>query len=145
MADARPEPTAVLVAGWPAVAFAVAFELLLQQRRAEQHHPTPPVGESATEPVSSRGSEPLPAFHRPLATPPVPAGHASAVRVATAGMDPVAARVWELIERTGRIPGRRVVARELGITEHQARTALERVTAPPLSNRVSLNGIGGAR
>jgi hypothetical protein len=144
MADARPEVTAVLVAGWPAVAFAVAFELLCQQRRAEQHHPTQP----ATEPVSSRGSEPLPALHRPLAAPPVPgdvAGLAPAVGAATVGTDPVAARVRELIERTGRIPGRRVVARELGITEHQARTALERVTTPPLSNRASLNGVGGAR
>jgi hypothetical protein len=36
MADARPDVTAVLVAGWPAVAFAVAVELLLQQRRAER-------------------------------------------------------------------------------------------------------------
>lgn len=47
MADARPDLTAVLVAGWPAVAFAVAFELLLQQRRAEdsaatQPQPAPP-------------------------------------------------------------------------------------------------------
>jgi hypothetical protein len=142
MADARPEPTAVLVAGWPAVAFAVAFELLLQQRRAEQHHTTQP----ATESASSRGFEALPALHQPLATPPVPAAPAPAVRAATAGTDPMAARVRELIERTGRIPGRRVVARELGITEHQARTALERVTAPPpVSNRVSLNGVGGAR
>jgi hypothetical protein len=149
MADARPEVTAVLVAGWPAVAFAVAFELLCQQRRAEHHHTTSPAGESATAPVSSPGSEPLPALHRPLAAPPVPvtpAGPAPAVLAATAGTDPVAARVRELIERTGRIPGRRVVARELGITEHQARTALERVTAPPpMSNRVSLNGVGGAR
>ena len=51
MADARPEATAVLIAGWPAVAFAVAFELLCQQRRAEQHHTTQPAGESATEPL----------------------------------------------------------------------------------------------
>jgi hypothetical protein len=36
MADARPEITAVLVAGWPAAAFAVVFELLLQQRRADR-------------------------------------------------------------------------------------------------------------
>jgi hypothetical protein len=36
MADARPEVTAVLVAGWPAAAFAVSFELLLQQRRIER-------------------------------------------------------------------------------------------------------------
>lgn len=148
MADARPEPTAVLVAGWPAVAFAVAFELLCQQRRAEQHLTTQPATESATEPVPVPGPEALPALRRPLATPvpAAPAGPAPAVRAAAAGTDPVAARVRELIEQTGRIPGRRVVARELGITEHQARTALERVTAPPpVSNRVSLNGVGGAR
>lgn len=35
MADARPEVTSVLVAGWAPVAFAAAFHLLLQQRRAE--------------------------------------------------------------------------------------------------------------
>jgi hypothetical protein len=148
MADARPEVTAVLVAGWPAVAFAVAFELLLQQRRAEHHDITPLVGESVREPVPVPAPEALPAVHRPLAAPPVPAapaGAASGVRAAMAGADPVVARVRELIERTGRIPGRRVVARELGITEHQARTALERVTAPPVSNRVSLNGVGGGR
>lgn len=38
MADARPEVTSVLVAGWAPVAFAVAFELLLQQRRADRDH-----------------------------------------------------------------------------------------------------------
>jgi hypothetical protein len=147
MADARPEVTAVLVAGWPAVAFAVAFELLCQQRRAE-HHDTTTRPAAATAPVPVVAPEALPARHRPLAAPPVPvapAGPAPAVRVATAGTDPVAARVRELIERTGRIPGRRVVAQELGITEHQARTALERVTAPPLSNRASLHGVGGGR
>jgi hypothetical protein len=157
MADARPEVTAVLIAGWPAVAFAVAFELLCQQRRAEQHDTEP---EAATEPLRVPTPEALPALHRPLVTPPAratpadpvpqvvpvpPAAH-SLVGAATAGTDPMAARVRELIERTGRIPGRRVVARELGITEHQARTALGRVTAPPpVSNRVSLNGVGGVR
>lgn len=156
MADARPEPTAVLVAGWPAVAFAVAFELLCQQRRAERHETTQP----AAEPVPIPGPEPLPALRRPLTVPPVAAAPAdtttqarpvrpagpSVVGAATASTDLLAARVRELIERTGRIPGRRVVARELGITEHQARTALERVTAPPpVSNRVSLNGVGDGR
>jgi hypothetical protein len=154
MADARPEVTAVLVAGWPAVAFAVAFELLLQQRRAEQHDTTQP----AIEPVRVPGPEPLSALHQPLTTPPVAVAPTDAatqerpVRAAAPSMipaaastDPLAARVRELIERTGRIPGRRVVARELGITEHQARTVLERVTASPMSNRASLNGVGGGR
>ncbi|HWR46705.1 MAG TPA: hypothetical protein VN327_03645, partial [Pseudonocardiaceae bacterium] len=114
----------------------------------------------AAEPVGIPGSEPLPGLHRPLAVSPVaaaPADTAAAARPvrpagpsvvggATASTDLVAARVRELIEGTGRIPGRRVVARELGITEHQARTALQRVTtAPPVSNRVSLNGVGGGR
>jgi hypothetical protein len=40
MADARPEVTSVLVAGWAPVAFAAAFHLLLQQRRAERAVPT---------------------------------------------------------------------------------------------------------
>jgi hypothetical protein len=147
MADARPEVTAVLVAGWPAVAFAVAFELLCQQRRAEQHDTPQQHGtaEAAVQPVRVPGSEPLPALQRPLSALPVPANPAPVARAATASTDPVTTRVRELIERTGRIPGRRVVARELGITEHQARTALERVTAPPKRNRASLNGVGGAR
>jgi hypothetical protein len=154
MADARPEVTAVLVAGWPAVAFAVAFELLLQQRRAEQHDTT----QSATETVPvSAGSKSLPSQHQPLTTPPTAAAPADAatqerpvpaaapsVIPAAVSTDPLAARVRELIERTGRTPGRRVVARELGITEHQARTVLDRVTAPT-PHRASLNGIGGAR
>lgn len=106
------------------------------------------VGESATGPVPVPAPEALPALHRQLAAPPVPGaptGPSPAVRAATAGTDPVTVRVRELIERTGRIPGRRIVARELGITEHQARTALQRVTTAPVSNRVSLNGVRGGR
>ncbi|MGH3777973.1 MAG: DUF2637 domain-containing protein [Pseudonocardiaceae bacterium] len=56
MADARPEVTAVLVAGWPAVAFAVAFELLLQQRRAEHTAPSPDTG-PARIPVEAARSD----------------------------------------------------------------------------------------
>ncbi|MGH3993194.1 MAG: DUF2637 domain-containing protein, partial [Pseudonocardiaceae bacterium] len=55
MADARPEVTAVLVAGWPAVAFAVAFELLLQQRRAEHTAPSP---ETAPVPIPVEAAGP---------------------------------------------------------------------------------------
>ncbi|MGH3709745.1 MAG: DUF2637 domain-containing protein, partial [Pseudonocardiaceae bacterium] len=42
MADARPGLTAVLVAGWPAAAFAAGFELLLQQRRPTTPPAPPP-------------------------------------------------------------------------------------------------------
>lgn len=151
MADARPEITAVLVAGWAPVAFAICFELLLQQRRAEQHdtgaaEPTPQTAEP----------DPLPQLRRPLsvsppaaATPadpapqalPVPQAAPSPV-VPTATTDPLERRLHALVERTGRTPGRRAVARELGITEHQARTVLQRVTtASP--TQASLNGTGG--
>jgi hypothetical protein len=107
MADARPEVTAVLVAGWPAVAFAVAFELLLQQRRAEQHDTTQPASESATGPVPVPESRRLPALHRPLVAPPVAATRADSaphalpvhkaaptpgVRASPVSTDPVAQR-----------------------------------------------------
>lgn len=46
MADARPEVTSVLVAGWAPVAFAAAFHLLLQQRRAE--HAIAPLRDSGS-------------------------------------------------------------------------------------------------
>ena len=127
MADARPQVTAVLVAGWPAVAFAVTFELLLQQRRAEQHDTTPP-------PVPVAGADPFPGPHQPIAAPPSVAAPA----------DPVEERLRALMKRTGRRPGRRVLARELGISEHHARTVLERLSAPS-SPQASLNAGGGPR
>jgi hypothetical protein len=58
--------------------------------------------------------------------------------------DPLDRRLHALIERTGRTPGRRVVARELGISEHQARTVLDRITAAS-SEQASPNDTGGAR
>jgi hypothetical protein len=150
MADARPEITAVLVAGWPAVAFAVALELLLQQRRADQHTTTTDTDVSTQLPAVVA---PDPPPHRlppvPLSAPP-PADPASAVDlpsvvgVAAPAVDPVEARVRELMGRRGRVPGRRVVARELGISEYQARTVLERITAPSVT-RAALNTTGGQR
>lgn len=153
MADARPEITAVLVAGWAPVAFAICFELLLQQRRADQHDTT------KTTPAPVPSPEPVPQRHRPLAPTPAAAAPANPgppalpvpqpapshpVPTATATTDALERRLRALIERAGRTPGRRVVARELGISEHQARTALERITAPP-SPAASLNGTGGVR
>lgn len=78
MADARPEITAMLVAGWPAVAFAVAFELLLQQRRADQVQLPDPA--AVPQPALTPTNEPLPAatYQRvapvppPWAPPPLP-------------------------------------------------------------------------
>jgi Protein of unknown function (DUF2637) len=140
MADARPHVTAVLVAGWPAVAFAVTFELLLQQRRAEQRE--------ATTPPPGAVAAPSPGLHQPVAPPTHPAPPTVPARamspVVAAPMDPVEERLHALMKRTGRRPGRRVLARELGISEHHARTVLERVSAPS-SPQASLTGGGGPR
>jgi hypothetical protein len=166
MADARPEVTAVLVAGWPAVAFAVAFELLLQQRRADQSatvaaaagaRSAPPQVPSATPPPATSTQAPLPPLPLPAValspepratapvavTPPVeapkPAVGVSIPRVVPADDDPdVAARVRQMVSASGgRVPGRRAVAKQLGISEHQARVALDLVGA---STGPALNG-----
>ncbi len=194
MADARPQVTAVLVAGWPALAFAVAFELLLQQRRADRSAvsevarvpPDVPLSDPPTTPVPAT-PDPTPSFAptpRPEpvltapATPtplalgskpplrvspsrvapwPEPVG-TSPVAVAPADLasqalpafkaapspppepqpEPLETRLQALIERTGRIPGRRTVAAELRITEHQARQLLDHLPAAP--SGAALNG-----
>ncbi|MGH3963024.1 MAG: DUF2637 domain-containing protein [Pseudonocardiaceae bacterium] len=82
MADARPEVTAVLVAGWPAVAFAVAFELLLQQRRAEHTPPTP-----QAQPAPIPADPAVPDTHRQETPtwPPTPTSTWSPSLTTTAG------------------------------------------------------------
>lgn len=65
MADARPEVTAILVAGWAPVAFAWTFELIQQLRRLS----TQP---DATDAPGSTGSAPPPPAQPPSA--PVPFG-----------------------------------------------------------------------
>lgn len=85
MADARPDPTAVLVAGWPAVAFAVALELLLQQRRAEDHEQRLPAGSPgparAGQASQAGGWSPAPVAERPV---PAVAGTGGLLGSATA-------------------------------------------------------------
>lgn len=51
----------MLVAGWPAVAFAVAFELLLQQRRAERPGNVAADAVARSAPPSDRLATPVPA------------------------------------------------------------------------------------
>ena len=176
IAAAEPNVTARMVASWPAVAFAVAFELLLQQRRVPVAGPAgedPPAAVPAV-PAGSAG-EPAPAEREtpvppPPAAVPVPAvepadreaapgdhpgdpGDREAVGDPAGGAgdqpaDPVdeaddlAARTRALIAAApGRRPGRRVLARELGVTEHQARTLLGLVS----SNGTSPRNGGGPR
>ena len=115
IAAAEPTATARVVAAWPALAFAVAFELLLQQRRVPAVEPVDePVGEDrpGTDPVVDVPGE----VDEPAVEPAVE-------------VDPVAARIAQLVDaaRTeGRPVGRRTVARELGISEYRAGRLLAR-------------------
>jgi len=112
IAAAEPTVTARVVAAWPALAFAVAFELLLQQRRVPVAEPVgedPPAGDPVDDPV---------------------AGDPGEVDDPVGEIDPVAARIAELVgaaRAQGRPLGRRRVARELGVTEYRAGRLLARI------------------
>jgi hypothetical protein len=70
MADAQPNVTAVLLAGWAPLGFLLAFELLLQQRRAEVVE-SPVVAEAgAGSAVSHQPAEPV--LTIPAAATPAP-------------------------------------------------------------------------
>ena len=117
IAAAEPTATARVVAAWPALAFAVAFELLLQQRRV-------PAVDPVDDPVDGDSPGADPVVDGPGEVDE-PAGE-PAVEV-----DPVAARIAQLVDAAhteGRPLGRRTVARELGITEYRAQQLLARTT-----------------
>ncbi|MGH3772824.1 MAG: DUF2637 domain-containing protein [Pseudonocardiaceae bacterium] len=141
MADAQPDVTAVLVAGWPAVAFAVAFELLLQQRRAQDTVPPPPAPAPVTtpDPTPELALEPLPQRYPTVSGPAVAAVPVDPAPLADSAAGPVGgeellARVRGLLAEAraqGRRVGRRAVAAELGVSEHQARVALDLLDRVP--------------
>jgi len=143
---AEPTGTARVVAAWPALAFAVAFELLLQQRRvtaagavgdnppaggpvgnagelapAEQVAPVLPAPVVVPVPAAERAQQPMPS---PAAGEPGVDGPG-----APPGRGRLEERARELLAAGGRPPGRRVLARQLGVSEHQARTVLATVAA----------------
>ena len=133
IAAAEPTVTARVVAAWPALAFAVAFELLLQQRREPVVDPVDdPVGEDrpGIEPVVDVPGEVVDVpgeVVNPAVEPAVEVDDPAGDRVSE--VDPVAARIAQLVDaaRTeGRPVGRRTVARELGITEYAAGQLLAR-------------------
>lgn len=187
MADARPEVTAVLVAGWPAVAFAVAFELLLQQRRADQACvpaalPPQPASTPMPDPlplIAARRMDPVRPPWTPTAPPrqaePTATTTSSGASTALSGLvdpepggaptttpgsltapqrdeptrvparrgpgpaGPEVAGGEDLIERVralvaestaaGRPIGRRAIAKQLEVSEHRVRLALELIGA----------------
>ena len=122
IAAAEPTATARVVAAWPALAFAVAFELLLQQRRV-------PVGEQVVDPVDGDSPAADPVVDGPGEVDE-PAAPVSATAVEPAiEVDPLGAAVAELVgaaHAQGRPVGRRTVARELGVTEYRAGQLLAR-------------------
>ena len=121
VAAAEPATTARVVAAWPALAFAVAFELLLQQRRM-------PAAGPVVEPVERVVEDPpSPDLVVDVDEPVEPAPE----------VDPLAARAAELVDAAhaeGHPAGRRTVARELGVTEYRAGQLLA---------RTANNGMGG--
>jgi len=176
IAAAEPTATARVVAAWPALAFAVAFELLLQQRRAavtepvnsQPVEPGEPVGQDrpTARPVldgpGEVGAPGAPAGAPAGALPAAPVTHPAEQRVgpptagdpsfpgpgaAPVGRGGLEERARELLATAGtRPPGRRVLARQLGVSEHQARTVLATVAArdTPHTNG-STSGASGER
>ena len=162
VAAAEPTATARVVAAWPALAFAVAFELLLQQRRitaAGAVGENPPAG----NPVGNAG-EPAPAeqvapvLPAPVVVPvpaaeraqqPMPSPAAGEPDVGEPGAPPgrggLEERARELLAAGGRPPGRRVLARQLGVSEHQARTVLAAVAACDTHHTNGTSGASGER
>jgi len=161
IAAAEPTATARVVAAWPALAFAVAFELLLQQRRVAVAQPVEPVGEDrpTARPVLNRPGEvgepgaPAGALPTDPATDraeqqlePPPTGEVSSSGPgAPPGRGGLEERARALLAAGGRPPGRRVLARQLGVSEHQARTVLATVAARDTHHPNGTSGAGGAR
>ena len=162
IAAAEPTVTARVVAAWPALAFAVAFELLLQQRRitaAGAVGENPPAG----NPVGNAGElapaeQVAPVLPAPVVVP-VPAAERAGTRVpspaagepgvdgpgAPPGRGGLEERARELLAAGGRPPGRRVLARQLGVSEHQARTVLAAVAARDTHHTNGTSGASGER
>lgn len=131
-AAAEPTVSAQLVAAWPAVAFTIAFELLLRRSAVStavgEQSPTggpvvdhlddaPPLG----APSGDHREEDSGEVEEPESDTGDP-------------VDPLAARVAALVatsQQTGRPVGRRTVAKELGISEHRAMQLLAATNGAP--------------
>jgi pyruvate/2-oxoglutarate dehydrogenase complex dihydrolipoamide acyltransferase (E2) component len=125
VASAEPTLAARLVAAWPPVAFALSYELLLALIRPSNEAGRP------HDPASTPEREDE---ARPAPTP-------GATATAGGGLEE---RARELLDAAGpRPPGRRALARELGVSEHQARTVLAAVSRNGTSTRRTWNSAAG--
>jgi len=177
IAAAEPTGTARVVAAWPALAFAVAFELLLQQRRVAVAEPVDTQPVAPVEPGVPVGQErpaahPVPDGPGEVGAPAAPAGALPAAPAAdpaparagqrvpsplagevsssgpgtAVGRGGLEERARELLAAAGtRPPGRRVLARQLGVSEHQARTVLAAVAARDTHHTNGTSGASGER
>lgn len=143
MANAEPTTTARLIAAWPAAAFAVAFELLLQQRRAELAEPSPAFASPA--PAFIPADIPAAVDEREAihvtrdASPPEVASTSPAPPAPAPAAGDQLATVRQLVAEG---LGRDAIAKRLGISQHQARQAIAGVKAE--KNR-PLHAVGGVR
>jgi len=166
IASAEATTLARLVAAWPPVAFALSYELLLSLVRPDA--PAGPVAAPdpvvAQEPAEPEPAEPGPGYVPPAAlgapaqhveganvvTEPVPVTEPVVAPVSATARNPRAdeqvltARARELIAAAGgHPPGRRALARELGCTEHKARTVLDLVAAAGATTTTGAGTAGG--
>lgn len=125
MADASSGATALLTAGWPAIAFAVAFELLQQQRQTGQ------LATAAPAQVTSPAEPPLPTSAQSL--PPVLAA-APAPSAPPSPAPPAPVRQRSELDRVRQLVadghGRQSIASELGVSTYQARQLIAAARQP---------------
>ena len=129
--------------------------MLLQQRRVAVAEP---VNTQPVEPVGPHRPTPLPVLDRPgvlsaepateWAQQPVPSPAAGEPDVGDPGAPPgrggLEERARELLAAGGRPPGRRVLARQLGVSEHQARTVLATVATRDTHHPNGSSGVPAA-
>ena len=97
------------------------------------------MGVLPADPAAERAQQPVPS---PVAGEP-DVGDPGAAPVGRGGLEE---RARELLAEAGtHRPGRRVLARQLGVSEHQARTVLATVTNRDTHHPNGLSGTGGAR
>lgn len=139
VANAGGDPVSKLVAAWPPLAFAVAFELVLRLVRAGR-----PVNEPPTEAAEAHASVESSAAADPVDEPTPAVGDIDAVQPdTTPSPGDLVDQARHLVSQAsgrGEQLGRARLARELGVTEHQARRLLDQLAA---ESRPALHAVGG--